>query len=601
MRTRVLNVAEKPSVARAIATHLSSEAPRRRVKSDSKFNPVEEFEFSNQTLGDVTMQVTSVTGHLMELEFEATHRNWGIDPATLFDAPVQKHVPPEKAPLKQNLQRLSASSDFLILWLDCDREGENIASEVRQLCVEANPGLKVLRAVFSALTPADVHRACETLGFLNENMCIAVDARQEFDLRVGAAFTRHLTTKLLRKFHIESKVLSYGPCQFPTLGLIARRHMQRAAFTSEDFWSLELTVACPTPCTLKWHRGKFFRRLPVLSVLDAIQQESRAYIVTVHGRHTFRRRPLPLTTVDLTKLAARRLRMASDACMRLAEGLYNRGIISYPRTETDSYPETIDLTPLVEAHVHHGSFGSFVQRMLRPDGPFCGPRKGGKSDGAHPPIHPVKSLEQTAFENTDEWRLYELVTRHFLASCSDDAKGAQVSVALNVAGEQFDTSGLTVTERNYLDVYIFDQWTDKSIPTFQEGATVPITGIEVTNGQTQPPLLLAEDELIGLMDRYGIGTDATMHEHIKTVQERHYANKKVADSENCRRLEPTDLGLALVEGHMEVARQSDALDLAKPFLRSEMEADLTQIASGAKSKEEVLSFHLGRMRRVFDL
>lgn len=118
-----------------------------------------------------------------------------------------------------------------MLWLDCDREGENIAFEVISVCREVNPRLEVKRARFSALISRDIFRAVHNLVPPNENEAMAVDARQEIDLRIGASFTRLQTLLLQDKFNWSSlcprdrdrMLLSYGPCQFPTLGLIVQR------------------------------------------------------------------------------------------------------------------------------------------------------------------------------------------------------------------------------------------------------------------------------------------------------------------------------------------------------------------------------------------
>jgi len=148
-----LNVAEKPSVAKAVAGILSkSQGGMRRVRDGrSRFNKI--FEFSYNIRGQQChMLFTSVTGHLMELDFEDRYRKWhSCDPADLYHAPVRKYVPDDKLDIKRTLEEESRKCQWLVLWLDCDREGENIAFEVVQVCTAANPRLNVWRARFSAL------------------------------------------------------------------------------------------------------------------------------------------------------------------------------------------------------------------------------------------------------------------------------------------------------------------------------------------------------------------------------------------------------------------------------------------------------------------
>ena len=181
----------------------------------------------------VNMIFSSVAGHLLELEFTSPYNTWrGCRPAELYNAPVAKQVSKgEGEKIKRNLQQLARRADWLILWLDCDREGENIAFEVIQVCQEVKANLVIKRARFSALISRDIMHAINNLVPPNANEAAAVDARQEIDLRVGSSFTRLQTLLLQDKFNWteylaegrDRMLLSYGPCQFPTLGLIVQR------------------------------------------------------------------------------------------------------------------------------------------------------------------------------------------------------------------------------------------------------------------------------------------------------------------------------------------------------------------------------------------
>lgn len=181
------------------------------------------------------MIFSSVAGHLLELEFKAPYNKWnGCRPVQLYDAPVEKGINTqsgENKKIAENLSRLARRAQWLILWLDCDREGENISFEVIKVCREANPNLHVRRARFSALIARDIFHAINNLVEPNANESAAVDVRQEIDLRIGSSFTRLQTLLLQDKFDWKNflssgrdrMLLSYGPCQFPTLGLIVRR------------------------------------------------------------------------------------------------------------------------------------------------------------------------------------------------------------------------------------------------------------------------------------------------------------------------------------------------------------------------------------------
>jgi DNA topoisomerase-3 len=276
------------------------------------------------------MVFTSVAGHLMELDFTAQHKRWrSCNPVELYQAPVVKAVPDvsaalvwhvehcrcswsvqpppqqqqhrevslifsvvlhlpacvarqDKSDLKQHLQELARQCQWLILWLDCDREGENISFEVSwarwaawqlhtaqqllrahhtrlvqltsaeavhlmllhvklpiclpappvpchcqviEVCTGANRNMRVMRARFSALIPRELQRAMQQLVAPNAADAAAVDARQEIDLRVGASFTR-LQTLLLQVRGSSSQAL--------TQAAVALRAVQTVRFDGKS-------------------------------------------------------------------------------------------------------------------------------------------------------------------------------------------------------------------------------------------------------------------------------------------------------------------------------------------------------------------------------
>jgi len=169
----------------------------------------------NVTATPHKMITTSVRGHLASQDFPPTYGWSKCDPKVLFDAPIETMYRDDVVNLERQLGQLSRQCNVLILWLDCDREGEAIGEEVREVCVGANPNLHVYRARFSNVMAPEIKRALQSLGRLNQNFVDAVQARSELDLRVGAAFTRFQTLRLQRRFDgfSEQGVVSYGPCQ----------------------------------------------------------------------------------------------------------------------------------------------------------------------------------------------------------------------------------------------------------------------------------------------------------------------------------------------------------------------------------------------------
>ncbi|XP_061568007.1 DNA topoisomerase 3-alpha [Cololabis saira] len=584
---RVLCVAEKNDAAKGIAGLMSGGQARRR-EGMSKFNKIYEYEY--HLFGqNVTVTMTSVSGHLLGLEFKAPFQKWhSCNPVLLFDAEVEKYCPENMINIKRTLEKEARQCQALVIWTDCDREGENIGFEVIDVCKAVKPNLQVFRAKFSEITPGSIRRACETLIEPDANVSDAVDVRQELDLRIGASFTRFQTLRLQKIFpeSLANQLISYGSCQFPTLGFVVERFKAIQAFIPETFYKIKVLHEVEEETVeFSWKRNRLFNHTCCLVLYQICMEEPIATVTSVTSKPKSKWRPVPLDTVELEKLASRKLRISAKETMKIAEKLYTQGFISYPRTETNIFPANLALGPLVEQQTHSPAWGTFAQRVLdQPGGP--NPRQGKNSDQAHPPIHPTKYAGAL---QGNEARLYEFIVRHFLACVSQDALGHETVVDIDIAREKFSTSGLMIIARNYLDVYPYDKWSAKVIPVYEQGSQFQPSAIEMLDGQTSPPQLLTEADLISLMEKHGIGTDATHADHIETIKSRMYVGL-TAD----QRFLPGELGMGLVEGY-----NSMGYEMSKPNLRAELEADLKLVSEGRKDKRSVLQHHIQKYKTVF--
>jgi len=174
-------------------------------------------------------------------------------------------------------------------------------------------------------------------------------------------------------------------------------------------------------------------------------------------------------------------------------------------------------------------------------------------------------------------RLYEFVARRFLACCSRDAIGHETTVKLDLAGEVFTANGLMILEYNFLDVYTYEKWSGRKIPAYYEGEQFEPTALTMSEGKTSAPEPLTEPDLISLMDEQGIGTDATIAEHIKKILDRNYVEKCARD----QYFLPRPLSRALLDGYTPLG-----FDLGNPSLRAEMERDMGAIVAGTLSKQQ---------------
>jgi DNA topoisomerase-3 len=566
------------------------------------------FSFPFQLQGrQVDMVFSSVAGHLLSLDFEPPFNRWqSCAPKDLYEVPVRKGVQHgDGQNIKRNLQNLARRANTLILWLDCDREGENIAFEVIDVCKEVNPRIEVKRARFSALISSDIFRAINNLVPPNANEAAAVDARQEIDLRIGSSFTR-LQTLLLQRFdwsgvvqsNSDRVIVSYGPCQFPTLGLIVQREWAIQSHIFEDFWSINVHYKQESgqssgKAVFKWDRGNIFDMTVAQVYHGMCQAQPLATVTDISGNQKHRHAPFPLCTLELQKKGSQYLRMSGEKIMKLAEELYQNGFISYPRTETTLYKQGYDLKGLVRMQGDSGKeWSSYANRIL--ENGFRWPQSGGKDDGAHPPIHPTKPYNNQGQNAVEKAKVYDFIVRHFLASCSPDALGQETKISISVAGEKFKCTGLMVIEKNWLEVFPWASWGgSEALPKFQRNQTFHPQEISLHQGTTQPPPRMRETDLLAKMDEYGIGTDATVADHIAKQLDRGYATK---DNSNLT-FSPTALGESLISAYRKMGLEN----LWLPTLRGIIEQNINAVAQGRRSKEEVLREAILAFQRDFNI
>ncbi|KAK9321347.1 DNA topoisomerase [Lipomyces orientalis] len=656
---KILCVAEKPSIAKTVANILGGGRVTTR-NTDSQY--IKNYDFTYrfpQPWGEADVTMTSVVGHITVADFTPEVRQWhSCAPAQLFHSQVVVEVADDKKGVARNIKSESRWAQGLMIWTDCDREGEHIGMEVCRIAKEGNPRIIVKRAQFNNLERDHIRWAAQHPRQIDERLSDAVDARIEIDLRLGAAFTRFQTLSLkdsARK--LESALISYGSCQFPTLGFIVDRFKRVQKFRPEQFWYIKVCANKDgIDVNFNWKRGHLFDRMAVTLLYERCMDNSSGdgRIVSVIRKSTSKWRPLPLTTVELQRRGALFLGMSSKKVMDIAESLYTKGFISYPRTETDQFDDGMDLVALIRKQIVDHNWGDFAQNLV--NGGFRHPRKGKHNDNAHPPIHPVAHVSPPAVD-LDHHKVYTLIARHFLACTSEDAKGESTEVVLDWVGERFSTTGLHVIERNYLDVYPYDRWTSSHpLPEFVQGELVPLKRAVIEDGTTTAPAYLTEPELIQLMDANGIGTDATMADHIETILKRQYAFKvpkgangrypepididprkgaggagatgrggaaggrgrargrgrggrggrggRYADGDNGKsrsgdgqtELIPSTLGAALVEGYDQIGFDKS---LTKPFLRKDMETMMKDICEGRKTRQQVVRESLAMYEEVF--
>lgn len=543
----ILCVAEKPSIANGLSKLLGHPCSSPLYGGKQRL-PVHENEgdFKGRR---VRFRITSVAGHVCTLDFPPQYQNWTTtEPRTLFGAPVVKKADHK---IHKHLHEVSKGCDAVILFLDCDREGENICFEVLDIVQPHLKGFaggkRVYRARFSALTEEDVARAMRNLVDPNPNESRAVDARQELDLKVGVAFTRFQTGYFQNKYgNLDSRLISYGPCQTPTLGFVVKRHDAIVTFEPRHWWSIGVTVnVANSSIPLSWAQGRLFSRDKVVALLERMKLCKQITCVDVRKKPGRKARPIALNTVELLRVCSKGMGIGPHETMRIAEDLYIRGYISYPRTESTTYPKSFDFVAVLKEHTGHESWGVYVTSLLEIG---IVPPRPGRDVGDHPPITVTRVATERALGG-HAWRVYDYVARHFFASISPDCEFEKLKATWELQGERFTSSTVEVLKPGYTLVLTHEAVTTTTVASSSPQAKqqYPILQCSLLEGDTQPPPYLSESELITLMEQNGIGTDASIPVHVNNICERNFV--RVTSN---RELVPTPLGIHLIHGYNKI-------------------------------------------------
>jgi len=601
----VLMVAEKPSIAATLTEALCpSQSGAQKRKGMSPNSPV--FEYRGTFMGRPSrFKVTATTGHVYSLDFSQEYNNWDKhSPDVLFSAQIVRTYDP-RGNIPAHIAEEARNCDLLVLWLDCDREGENICFEVLELAL---PQMKppsgafpnayrgcVYRARFSSLAPQDLQGAMAQLAHPNQNEALSVDARQELDLRVGIAFSRLQTMYFRKHFghQLGKQMVTYGPCQIPTLWFCVHRHVEIQAFVPEPYWRLVATFPAGE-AVLQAHgqMGKIWDEREALNALQQARQADRASITAQRSWFSAYRRPRPLNTVEMLKMASQTLGLGPDDSLHVAEHLYLKGILSYPRTETDKYPENFDLEETVQSMANPSlPWAQFGERLSQTG--LTMPREDGHDVGDHPPITPVKAATPNQCESEAGWALYEMVCRHFLATVSPDAKVQEAELHLQLGDVAFTASSARITSFGWARVSrvpLQDTGAVDLSSGFRQGDVLELREVKLQQHFTEAPQHLSESELLELMDRHGIGTDASMASHVGNVQKRKYVHL----DDRTRRMKPSELGLALCHAYMLIDPE-----LVLPTVRASIENACARVARGEAQKPRVVEQSLRTFKNKF--
>ena len=563
-------------------------------------------------------------------------------------------INPDKKKTVTVLRRALKDADELYLATDDDREGEAIAWHLLQVL---KPKVPVRRMTFTEITREAVTRALDNTRDVDAHRVDAQETRRILDRLVGY----EISPVLWRKIRAG---LSAGRVQSVATRLVVERERERMAFVSAGYWGVEAELSAlsessaagaTTPsavCDDARRAAAFTARLATLdgrrvaagrdftdagalrpaaveagavhlhedgarAVADAVVR-STPRVAQVEEK-PYRRRPAaPFTTSTLQQEASRKLRMNPREAMRLAQGLYENGFITYMRT--DSTVLSAQAVDAARAQVAELYGTEYV-----PDRPRVYATRVKGAQEAHEAIRPAGDLFRTPAQvsgqlSGSQFRLYELIWKRTVASQMADAVGSTATVRVEVpleptggapqeAGPAFSTAGFTasgtvITFRGFLAAYEEGRDAERyeaesesgggragakgdkdvRLPAMTEGQDLAALGAQASGHETTPPPRYTEASLVKALEEREIGRPSTYAAIMSTISDRGYVDHRG------QALVPTWLAFAVTR-----LLEENFADLVDYDFTASMEADLDRIAAGQEDRVDWLTrFYFGR-------
>jgi len=524
------------------------------VESPTKANTIKKFLGADKS-------VLSSYGHIRDLP----KSTMGVDVDNDFEI---KYVIPTKARKNFNiLKKESEKSDTVYVATDPDREGEAIAWHL----VEALNLKNYKRISFHEITKSAIEEALNNPGEINIDLVNAQQARRILDRIVGYKLSPFLWKKIMRG-------LSAGRVQSVALRLIVDRENEIKNFKPEEYWSISVLLEKQKKqfdAILTERDGKKIAKMEIKNKEEAeeIEKElkSSLYEVSSVEKKETKRSPLPpLTTSSLQQEASKKFKYSSKMTMRIAQELYEKGLITYHRT--DSLNLSSESTAMAEQFISQ-NFGSNYHQLRV----F---KTKGRAQEAHEAIRPTIATnipESIPFENKYK-KVYKLIWSRFISSQMKEAIFDSTKIKIKTdKGHILQTNGSILKFDGFLKVYPM-KFEEKEIPSLESKDKLDFIKVNPEQHFTQPPARYTEASLIKEMEENEIGRPSTYAPTISTIQLRNYVEKN-----KDRRFEPTQIGISVND--MLISHFPEIVDIK---FTANMEKSLDEVAEGEKDWKNLL-------------
>ncbi len=557
--------------------------------------------------------VESSIGHVRDLPSSATeipkiHKDepWarlsvdvdhGFKPIYIVPAKKREQIKKLKAALK--------SAPILYLATDEDREGESIAWHLLEV-LSPNSKVKVHRMVFHEITKRAIEDALGNPRDIDQKLVDAQEARRIYDRLFGYEVSPVLWKKVAPK-------LSAGRVQSVATRLVVEREKQRMAFRSAEYWDLEgrfsakssewsaglasidgLSIASGKdfdPATGKLTNEGKVRLLDQAGAEGLSERLAKSPFTVASLTHKdYEDRPYPpFITSTLQQEAGRKFRFTAARTMSVAQALYERGYITYMRTDSTELSGQAIAGARAEIKRLYGD-------EYLPDAPRAYHKKVKNAQEAHEAIRPAGESfrhpdDMRSEVDSDEFRLYDLIWKRTMACQMANARGQRVSLRLGATsstGEkvEFAASGKTIEFPGFLRAYVEGsddpdallEDREVRLPQLKPGESVALQELKANGHSTQPPARYTEVSLIKELETRGIGRPSTFASIIETIQRRNYVWKKG------QALIPTWTAFAVVQLLTEYFTEYVDYEFT-----ASMEEDLDAIARGEQERNQWLT------------
>ncbi|HFC97316.1 MAG TPA: type I DNA topoisomerase [Thermosulfurimonas dismutans] len=521
-------------------------------------------------------EVCASVGHVKDLP----KSRLGVDVENGFEPEYE--IIRGKGKILSEIRKLARKAEEIYLGPDPDREGEaiawHIAEELRSL---KKP---IRRLLLYELTPRGIREALSSPAELDPHRYEAQRARRVLDRLVGY----HLSPLLWEKV---KRGLSAGRVQSVALRLICEREAEIRAFRPEEYWTIEILARTAGGETfsarLERRQGQKLRigsreeAEKILRELRELLERERLRVSDLRRREAQRKPSPPFITSTLQQEAFRRFRFPAKKTMFLAQRLYEGvdlpgegpvGLITYMRTDS------VRLAPEAARAAREIVARTFGPDFLPEKPPQY--RARATAQEAHEAIRPTRfDLPPEALKGVlppDEWRLYDLIWRRFLASQMNPARYETTVAVLELGPYQFLSRGKRLLHPGFLAVYAVEE-DDQLLPPLGPGDPLEVEDLKGTQHFTKPPARYTEATLIRTLEEKGVGRPSTYAQIVSTIRERGYVESKGGV------LQPTELGILVNE-----LLTRFFPELIDPEFTARMEAFLDEIAEGKAARQEVL-------------